>query len=282
MRATAGTTEVSKAYVLLAFLMLALIVVSPAVASAATTSTTQRMYADVWNDGVLVVLVGDQYGTGWWVNQNYLVTAGHVVNYQTNSKVTLVKGDWVGTGLVVYVDGVHDIAVIKAESRPATQYVFSLAESLPDMGANIYVIGYPFELYKITGDIKTMSALPRATSGIISWIYPDKDLIEFSGATDAGNSGGPIVLQDGAVVGLVSFAIKGEVSSTYYGTDVNAIKTALKEAHVSYKVATLSGLGSASLGTYTINPWLTAVALGVGASAVTTLIMVPALRGRKK
>lgn len=267
----------------LALLTLTLLLPSVALADQVGSAVKQETYADVWNDGVVVVLVGNQYGTGWWAAKDYLVTAGHVVNYQTNLRVTLVHGDWESTGYVVYVNNVHDVAVIKCVHPPAQQYIFAIAASMPDQGANIYVIGYPFELYKITGDIKVMSANPRVTQGIISWEYPDKQLFEFSAPTDAGNSGGPIVTESGAVIGLVSFALEGKVANMYYGSDVNAIKDALTSVGVKYRTAMLDTIGNSITSSSSIRPWLIAVVLGVGASVVTTAVIVPSVvRGRKR
>jgi len=271
-------------YAVLGLVLLALMLLpSVVLADQVGRATKQETYADMWNNGVVVVLVGDQYGTGWWAAKNYIVTAGHVVNYETNIKVTLVHGDWSATGYVVYVNNAHDVAVIKCAEPPAEQYIFAVAASMPDQGVNIYVIGYPFELYKITGDIKVMSANPRVTQGIISWEYPDKQLFEFSAPTDAGNSGGPIVTESGAVVGLVSFALEGKVTNMYYGSDVNAIKDALSRVGIKYKSAMLDTIGSSITSSSSIRPWLIAVVLGIGASVVTTAIIVPnMIRGRKR
>ena len=264
------------------FLVLVTVTAATTLADTPFNATTVKNYAVLWNNGVVVVLVGQQYGTGWWVSDHYLVTAAHVVNYQSNIKVTLVHVDWVSTGVVVYVDNAHDVAVIRADGRPANQYVFSLALSMPNQGTQIYVIGYPFELYKITGDIKVMSANPRVTQGIISWIYPDKKIFEFSAPTDAGNSGGPIVTYDGAVVGLVSFALEGKVANMYYGSSVSAIKAALKAAGVKYRTALgVGGAPALGAGSTYYQPWIVAIALGVGASVVTTALLMPMVRRRK-
>jgi len=239
----------------------------------------QELYSSKWDKGVVVVLYGSQYGTGWWVSENYVVTAGHVVNYQANGKVTLIHGDYQSIGYVIYANSLTDIAIIKAEKKPSNQYIFPLAMKDPDKGIQIFVIGYPYELYKIIGDIGVMSSNPRISEGIIAWTYPEKHLFEFQATTDQGNSGGPIVDYAGNVVGLVSFAITGSVANMYYGTSVSAIKDALSKCGVSYKV----GLSSSIRVSESMQPYLTALILGAGAAAVTTAVLVPMyMKGKRR
>ena len=237
-----------------------------------------ELYSSNWDKGVVVVLYGSQYGTGWWVSKQHLVTAAHVVSYRTNAKVTLIHGDYQAIGFVVYVDSLHDVAVIKAEKSPAYQYIWSLSAKDPEKGQTIFVVGYPFELYKIVGDIGIMSANPRVAEGIIAWVYPDKQLFEFQAATDAGNSGGPIVDNSGNVVGLVSFALTGEAATMYYGTSVSAIKTALQKAGVNYKVGLSSLITSPNS---SLSNQVLIAAVGGGVSALVSTIIVLSVRGRR-
>lgn len=236
-----------------------------------------ELYSSSWDKGVLVVLYGDQYGTGWFVNRNYVVTAGHVVNYQTNSKVTLIKGDYSGVGYVVYTDSLTDIAIIHVEKPPASIYIFKLAAKDPEKGQQIFVIGYPFELYKILGDLAKMSMSPRVSMGIAAWIDEERKIFEISATVDSGNSGGPITDAYGNVVGLVSFALEGKAAVMYYGTCVSAIKEALSKAGVSYQIGLSSIItrqGETSIG----NQLIVAVAGGVASAIASTVIIISVRR----
>jgi len=234
----------------------------------------------MWDKGVVVVLYGDKYGTGWWVDKQYLVTAAHVVGWTSNVKVTLIHGDYVATGYVIYTDRVHDIAIIKADKPPTSQYIFSLAIADPEKGQRIFVIGYPNELYKIIGDVEIMSSNPRIAEGIIAWVYPDKQLFEFQASTDAGNSGGPIVDENGNVLGIVSFAMPGEITYLFYGTSVSAIKEALSKVGVKYRVGLSSTLTTTSASV--LQPAVIAAVVGGAAAIVMTSLMLPMLRGEKR
>ncbi len=259
----------------LLLILICIMLVSPLVLA-------EDLYSSVWDQGVVVVLYGTQYGTGWWVSDYYVVTAAHVVNYQSHVAVTLIHGDYVSKAIVVYVDRVHDIAILRAEQRPASQYIWSLAINDPNKGQQIFVVGYPFELYKIVGDLQKMSADPRVAEGIVAWVYPDKQLFEFQASTDSGNSGGPIVDVSGNVVGLVSFAIQGNAADMYYGTSINAIKDALRKAGVPYRTGLSSILGSSGSSTGVLQPAIIAAVAGGAAAVLTTIMIIPMIRARRR
>jgi S1-C subfamily serine protease len=131
-----------------------------------------------WRDGVVIVVYGSQYGTGWWVSKDVLVTAGHVVNYQENATVQLIRGDWKGGGVVVYVDSKKDVAVIKTDGMPSGAYIFSIASRVDEL-KTLYVIGYPYEIVELSGDLTTASEDPRVARGFAAWYDHDYNLIEF-------------------------------------------------------------------------------------------------------
>ncbi len=233
----------------------------------------EQLYSSSWDKGVLVVLYGDQYGTGWFVHNKYIVTAGHVVQYQVNAKVTLIKGDYSGVGLVIYTDALYDIAIIKVEKPPSEIYIFSLAAKDPEKGQRIFVLGYPFELYKITGDLAKMSLNPRISMGVAAWIEMEKKIFEISASVDSGNSGGPITDEFGNVIGLVSFALTGKAATLYYGTSVSAIKEALSKNGVSYRVGLSSTIAAVERSTIS-SQLLIAIAVGAASAIVSTFIIL--------
>jgi len=194
-------------------------------------------YNDDWDYGVLVILYGSQYGTGFWVSRGWVVTAAHVVSFQSYGKVLLIHGDFESYGTVVYVDVDHDVAIIKADSTPTRVHYFKIASSI-EKGMRIYAIGYPYELYVLYGDIRKMSANPRGAQGMITWIDYDAMLAEIQAPIDQGNSGGPVISSSGAVVGLVSFAMQGKVGSLYFISTCDAIREALQRARASYQLDT--------------------------------------------
>ncbi len=198
--------------------------VAPAVASTNVDTEAQKLAYSVGLDkAVAVVLYKDQYGTGWFVNKYYLVTAAHVVAYTEGAQVQVVHGKYRTEGIVTNVDRTHDVAVIRVNEPWPDAKILSIATDV-SKGMQIMVIGYPFELYQLTGSIDEMSINPRASFGHVNWVDTSKNIFEIGARTDAGNSGGPIIeVNNNAVVGLVSFALHGEVATLYYGTSCVAI-----------------------------------------------------------
>lgn len=216
---------------------------------------------------VMVVVCGNSYGTGWWVNdQGYAVTAFHVVDDCLGSgNITLVRAPWASKAELVSYDPEHDIALLKA-ARPAPW-----AEGLPlsyrvDIGDPVFIVGYPVQLYQETDeDLAEMSKQPRVASGSVSWLSTIKPIFEFDVATDAGNSGGPVVSKEsGGVVGLVIYARPGVVSDGYFGLRMDYVAQFLDSNGVSYRVAGGPGWGL----------------LGVG--LVLGLVLVLAVRGGRR
>ncbi|AQQ75449.1 trypsin-like peptidase domain-containing serine protease [uncultured archaeal virus] len=264
---------------LVASLILSLFIILVLPGTYAAYAQTE-LYSSSWDAGVIVVLYGDQYGTGWFVSNKYIVTAGHVVSYQTNAKVTLIKGDYSEVGYVIYTDSLTDIAIIKVEKPPSSTYIFSLAAKDPEKGQTIFVLGYPYELYKLMGDLAKMSMNPRVSMGVAAWVDQDKKLFEISASVDSGNSGGPITDQFGNVIGLVSFALEGKAATLYYGTSVSAIKEALSKNGISYRVGLSSAINNVQ--TNTLPSQLLIAVAGGAASAIVSTMIILSMRRRGK
>ena len=189
-----------------------------------------------WKDGVVVIVYGQQYGTGFWVNDEYVVTAAHVVGYNLHDVAAVIKGDWRSDALVVYVNEKTDVAILKVRNPTMLHYTFKIA-SKTVAKKDIYVVGYPYEIVQLSGDLEAASTTPRVAKGFSAWHRPELYLLEFQATTDAGNSGGPVVYSNGAVVGVVSFALAGKVGVLYFATTAEALKHDLKLAGVSFEEA---------------------------------------------
>ncbi len=258
------------------FIFLIMIITAPALAqtngSSNSTTTTQRLYGfdEDWLKSTVVVVYQSQYGTGWWVNPSYIVTAAHVVNYQSNVAVTIVRGSIRLSGTVVAADQQRDVAVIQvANSDKIAKHVLRLARQLPDYGETIYTIGYPSELLQIMGSVEKMSENPRVLSSALTWRDPYSHIFEIGGITDAGNSGGPVLDSSGNVIGLVSFALEGKAGTLYFASDVENIKAVLSQAGVSYELGS-SGL----LPDMNSNPALAGAVAGAVTNVVTDTIII--------
>jgi serine protease Do len=135
-------------------------------------------------------------GTGFVLEQpNLLVTNYHVVSeavlfpdkYQLEY---LAVGSKKGQLKVVAVDVINDLALVSTDYQPEQR--FSIQPDRPVQGATIYSLGNPHDL--------GMILVPGTYNGLQKYSFYPR--IHFTGAVNAGMSGGPSVDAAGKVVGI--------------------------------------------------------------------------------
>jgi len=151
-------------------------------------------------------------GTGFLVAQDGLIATNfHVVSGLVNQpgKYRLEYLDEQGAQgdlTLLDVDVVNDLALLHAEDLD--QSPLELADATPKQGDTIYSLGNPYDI--------GFSVVPGTYNGIDERSYYRNIL--FSGALNAGMSGGPVLDQSGGVVGVnvssagneISFLVPGE------------------------------------------------------------------------
>lgn len=136
------------------------------------------------------------------VDTGVILTNLHVVAGAGRVGVVFADGTE-STAEVISVQPEHDLAVIRAHSLPDDLVAATLrSTSGLQPGDKVIAVGYPFGIG------------PTVTSGVISGLrreYRAEDgralmtnLIQFDAAANPGNSGGPLVTEDGEVVGIVT------------------------------------------------------------------------------
>ncbi|MDR2052043.1 MAG: S1C family serine protease, partial [Treponema sp.] len=129
---------------------------------------------------------------------NYHVIASEVdPGYEGYSRMYVRMGDSASVRVpakVVGWDKAMDLALIRAEITP--EYVFSVADRvIPGVGDTVYAIGSPGGLEKtVTRGI--VSALGRRFLQV-------GDVMQIDAMVNHGNSGGPVVDEEGRLVGIV-------------------------------------------------------------------------------
>ena len=141
-------------------------------------------------------------GTGFVVDANGLIaTNAHVVAGATDVKVTFDDGSTVD-GTVLGTDTTDDLAVVKVDRSGLHALTLGDSDQL--------AVGMPVVAI---GNALALPGGPTATSGIVSAldrsIATDNgehldNLIQTDAAMNPGNSGGPLLTLDGAVVGVNS------------------------------------------------------------------------------
>lgn len=134
-------------------------------------------------------------GTGFLIGQGLVATAEHVVDGAIT--IGLSDAQTTTTGQVVGSDPTNDLALIRT-NLPLTGHQFGFAPSDPSVGTPVGVIGFPLG-GPISFTSGTVSGLDRSLP-IGSTMR--SGLLQTDAPLNPGDSGGPVLLSDGEVVGL--------------------------------------------------------------------------------
>ena len=166
---------------------------------------------------VLMIEVGNSTGTGWVIEDGWIITNEHVVG--TNKSVIVhipMSSEGSGyssfAGSVFGVDRKRDLAAIKLDH--GLEPIKTREVDVKDIGKEVFTLGYS------AGN----AGVPSSHSGILSYVkvadttlnyekgtsyYKGDELgskvsiIVFDAAADPGDSGGPIIDKDGYAIGTV-------------------------------------------------------------------------------
>ena len=167
--------------------------------------------------------------TNWHVVQG-TDTVGIVIKYQGQKPS---KSD-VYPATVIGYDATRDLAVLKIIGvLPDRINQISLGTNLPDVGADVHAIGHPrnFSWTYSKGYVSQVRDK-------FKWSYKDTKheagIIQTQTPISTGNSGGPLINNDGYLIGVNSFKSKGEnlnfaVTSLEVIDFLNGLKTSLKK-----------------------------------------------------
>lgn len=142
---------------------------------------------------------GPGVGTGFVVGDDLVMTAAHVVDEASMATIQLSDGTSLATQLVAVDEGT-DSALLRT-SGPLDATALDLAPGYPTHGAELVLLGYPFNEPSIVMSDGLVSALHHDVD------YGDRlvrDTFITNAATNPGNSGGPALDASGNVIGLVS------------------------------------------------------------------------------
>ncbi|NAZ36627.1 S1C family serine protease [Rubellimicrobium sp. CFH 75288] len=173
-------------------------------------------------------------GTGFYVNATDVVTAAHVV--EGCRRIEQEDGSALS---VLAADPVSDLAVLAAERRSA-HWLPVPAAGGPRLGEPVLALGYPFRGLRITDNqglavtTGNVSALPRVPG-------PGEPVM-ITAPVQPGNSGGPLLGRNGAVLGVVVAKLGAEYTLSEAGvlpenmnfaTPVSTLRDLLEEAGVA-------------------------------------------------
>lgn len=155
------------------------------------TAAAARSIPDA-TKSVVSVFSNTGMGSGFLISADgYLLTNQHVVGDSRFVKVRWADGSEV-LGEVLRVDRRRDVALIKASA--SKQSPLTLRSAAPQVGEAVYAVGTPLDA-RFQGSV---------TKGIVSAarIYDGLPFIQSDAVINSGNSGGPLIDEKSAVLGI--------------------------------------------------------------------------------
>jgi S1-C subfamily serine protease len=155
---------------------------------------------------------GTQLGSGWIAAPSTVVTNAHVV--AGGASVTVSHGDSEHAGSVVVFDPDADIAVIRAEGLEGP--VLELTERRPDRGALGVTLGFPGGGDGLEAHRAAIRERFEARGlDIYGRDFVRREIYELRARVRQGDSGGPFVLRNGRVAGVVFAASTTDADTGY-------------------------------------------------------------------
>jgi S1-C subfamily serine protease len=161
-------------------------------------------------------------GAAFSVAEGYFVTNAHVVAGAERITLRGVVGS--GRGTVVLFDPDLDIAVVRATALRLPALV--LAPQAPERGAVGAALGYPNGAGLTTLPAAVTARVRARGRDIYGQAPVVRDVLELRAAIEPGASGGPLVLPNGTVGGVV-FAESRSDETVGYALDPAAVAVAI-------------------------------------------------------
>ncbi len=194
---------------------------------------------------------GDGTGTGFFISAEGLaVTAAHVVK-----GCKRVESPRWGDVRVLAADERADLAVLKA---PAASGQFLLLRARgPRLGEAVSAAGYPFG--------QSLGSGLKITTGVVSGLSGlegDRGYFQLSAPIQPGNSGGPVIDAEGALIGVTAAKLNelavakatGQFpQNVNFAVPVTILQSFLEENGVAYKTATGPQATTPAMPGYTFN-----------------------------
>lgn len=171
-------------------------------------------------------------GTGFALNNGYIVTNYHVIDNAKSIYIQGVKGDFVKKyrATIIAADKYNDLALLRIDDGSFNGFgsiPYKVKTSVSDVGEEVFVLGYPLT--------STMGDEIKLTTGVISsktGFQGDVSLYQISAPIQPGNSGGPLFDNRGNLIGVVNAKHKGAENVGY------AIKTSYLNNLIESSIST--------------------------------------------
>lgn len=143
-------------------------------------------------------------GTGFALNNGYVVTNYHIIEDAKSISIKGIKGDFTPQykATIIATDKYNDLALLQISDNSFKGFgsiPYNIKTSVSDVGEDVFVLGYPLT--------STMGDEIKLTTGVISsktGYQGDVSLYQISAPLQPGNSGGPLFDNKGNLIGIVN------------------------------------------------------------------------------
>ena len=178
-------------------------------------------------------------GSGFFVNKDGdVVTNYHVIEWCPEVRLQTEKRQ-TATGHVIASDEEADLALLRTDFNSNIK-PYSFSDVDPDITQEVYVAGYPFG----TNVLSAVKVNKGIVSSMITALGRETRFI-FDAATQVGNSGGPVINTQGAVVGIATAkADRRKILQDFddapenisYGIRGSVLREFLKKNNVTFEI----------------------------------------------
>lgn len=166
-------------------------------------------------------------GTGFFISADGLLVTNHHVIADAESVSIRTPDGTVKTAKVLASDRHNDLAVLKVKTAGTVPFLRLRHSETVVRGVRVLAIGYP--LTRIQGlEAKVTDGIVSSLSGL----QDDPRMLQITNAIQPGNSGGPLLGQDGAVIGIVTARLAEDVVKRETGATPQSVNYAVKSSYL--------------------------------------------------
>lgn len=176
------------------------------------------------------------YGTGYYINDRYILTNAHVIEGCSLLRVTTPDYARSEVELVAY-DQQNDLAALKTTITPQSIATFTKNDNALKENDPAHVIGYPGNRYNYVqaSVVHPSNQAPRVLRDGTTF---NEQKVLVTDSVRKGNSGGPLLNQYGNVIGTIDavLTLKEVGKGTTFGSAVHndRVKTFLNQYDIPY------------------------------------------------
>lgn len=168
-------------------------------------------------------------GSGIIVSENgYILTNWHVAGEKYNTCYITLDNSNKYNGTVVWADSDLDLAIVKINAKGLKFLEFADSDNIK-IGEKVYAVGNPVGMeFQRTVTAGIISGLNRTVKieeeNNLSYM---EDLIQTDASINSGNSGGPLINEDGRIIGINSIKIDS-AEGIGFAIPINIIKPVIE------------------------------------------------------